>query len=100
MKTPCTCNSTARSTFSMSDWRRPLFSEAFDILKSCECHPGAVCRSAFALADAYNQVGDNPSAQNYHDLGETYRARIIDVASSTLGANPASYDRFVSIGFR
>ena len=79
---------------------RSLFHEALDILEVSECHPGALCRSAFALFEAYDQCGDSHAAMRYELVGISHREKIRDVPASHLGKNPSEYDRFVSVVHR
>lgn len=83
-----------------ADFSSPLFLEALSILASGECHPGAVCRTAFALSRTYLLLGDSPSAHKYLASAHSYRARILDADIRDLDDNPSNYDRFVTIGLR
>lgn len=83
-----------------ADFTSPLFLEALSILASGECHPGAICRTAFAVSGTYLLVGDNVSAQKYLASAHSYRARILDADIRDLDDTPSTYDKFGTIGLR
>lgn len=74
--------------------------EAYGTLASCECHPGAVCRTALELAFVMNNLEDTGSSEACLVLFEHHRQRINDVNSCSLGSVPSSYERFVPICLR
>lgn len=73
------------------------FIRALDILMICECHPGAICRTALALSAALATQG-SVEAERYHEVVNSYRARIHDTDVQELGEDAAQYDRFVAVG--
>lgn len=82
-------------TILLTDWPSPLFLEALGILANCECHPGAVCRTAFALSEAYLMEGNEALAQKYLAYARTY-----DISDDSACSMPMSYDKFVTVGLR
>lgn len=76
------------------------FVEALEILSTSECHEGAICRTAYALAAATREEGDTEAAEGHRGAAEASRKKIRDVDAKGLGEDPASYDRFVTVGLR
>ena len=81
-------------------YQRELFEEAFDVLSNCECHPGAICRTALALSGALQRSGDEEGAAEYLAIAETHRSKITEVDTSDCGIDPERYDKFVKVGLR
>ncbi|KAK1758829.1 hypothetical protein QBC47DRAFT_457232 [Echria macrotheca] len=75
------------------------FTDAYRILSSGECHPGAVCRTLYALAESYRRL-EHPMASTCLREAETFRGRIRDVDTREFGQDPGRYDRFVTVGLR
>lgn len=80
---------------------RPFYKQALEILRNCECHPGTICRTAFALASAYQQTGAVAEYKDSLELGKSYMVRIReDGDTSQRGFEARNYDPFVQVGFR
>ncbi|KAI2462929.1 hypothetical protein F4781DRAFT_441392 [Annulohypoxylon bovei var. microspora] len=78
----------------------PFYEQAFAILKCCECHPGSLCRTAYALASVGQKSGDEEMHKTYLQIGKLTASRFSDdetLASETI---PEYYDRFVQVGLR
>lgn len=78
----------------------PFFHKSLQILGSSECHPGASCRTAFALSQVYERIGDSKMAARYMKEGKRYRSRIVGPEFFELGISPGEYDRFVGFSHR
>lgn len=73
---------------------------AVDTLRSCECHPGAICRTLLELGVLLERTGDAETAKGYFDTAELYRQQIVDIDTTNFAIGPSSYDRFVTVGLR
>ena len=78
----------------------PFFRKSLQILGSSECHPGASCRTAFALSEVYERIGDSKMAARYMKEGKIHRSRIVGAEFFELGISPGEYDRFVGFSHR
>ncbi len=78
----------------------PFYEDSLEILACCECHPGSLCRTAFALASACQLSGDQALHDKYLQLGMSTRSRIEDPDAQDLGTMPEDYERFVQVDVR
>ena len=76
---------------------RTLFEKALEILKTSECHPGAICRTAFALSETYSRVDNKCAAMQFELDGRNYRDRIANSMRTELGTRSQDYDKFVVV---
>ena len=82
---------------------RLFYEQALNILSSCECHIGSLCRTAFALARAHKHSGNSAQYDKYVQLGSAKRLQIESNGSNgtpSLGVIPENYDIFVQVGLR
>ncbi|KAI0886344.1 uncharacterized protein GGS22DRAFT_179230 [Annulohypoxylon maeteangense] len=79
---------------------RSSMQQALAILTCCECHPGAICRTAFALASACQLEGDEEKYTRYIQLGKFTESGFSEDEKSVLETTPEYYDRFVQVGLR
>jgi len=77
-----------------------FFRKSLQILGSSECHPGASCRTAFALSEVYERIGNPKMAARYMKEGKKHRSNIVGAEFSELGISPGEYDRFVGFSHR
>ncbi|KAI9659506.1 MAG: hypothetical protein M1821_001764 [Bathelium mastoideum] len=77
-----------------------LYREALEILEASECHRGALCRTAFALSEVYDQLSDPSAVVQYQNIGLSYREQITNSLGSNLGMTSQDYERFVGIAHR
>ncbi|KAI1455468.1 hypothetical protein F4805DRAFT_435660 [Annulohypoxylon moriforme] len=78
----------------------PFYEQALAILTCCECHPGSICRTAFALASVWQLVDDEEMYEKYVQIGKSTASRFSDDELSVLETAPEYYDRFVQVGLR
>jgi hypothetical protein len=70
------------------------------IIQNSEYHPGASCRTAFALSEVYAQLGQFSEADSCLEEGKQLRGMISGVELLNLGTNPEEYDKFVGFSHR
>ncbi|KAI1137572.1 hypothetical protein F5Y05DRAFT_74735 [Hypoxylon sp. FL0543] len=78
----------------------PFYEQALEILTCCECHPGSLCRTAFALAAACQHAGDYERYESYLRIGKSAMSKFYAGKDSALDITPASYDKYVQVGLR
>jgi len=79
---------------------RVFFRESLWIIQNSEYHPGASCRTAFALSEVYAQLGRFSEADSSIEEGRKLREQIPDVEQLGLGTSPEEYDKFVGFSHR
>lgn len=78
----------------------PFYEQALEILTRCECHPGSVCRTAFALASVCQLAGDEEMCEKFMHMGKSTAAEFLADETMEFETTPGYYDRFVQVGLR
>ncbi|XDG08063.1 hypothetical protein ABKA04_007678 [Annulohypoxylon sp. FPYF3050] len=78
----------------------PFYEQALEILTRCECHPGSVCRTTFALSSVCQLTGDEEMYEKFMRMGKSTAAEFSDDETLEFETAPGYYDRFVQVGLR
>ncbi|KAI0839447.1 hypothetical protein F5Y06DRAFT_303168 [Hypoxylon sp. FL0890] len=78
----------------------PFYEQALEILNCCECHPGSLCRTAFALASACHLAGDQERHQTYLLIGRSTASKFCSSEGIGFDTTPTGYDKYVQVGLR
>ncbi|KAI1407505.1 hypothetical protein F5Y13DRAFT_174564 [Hypoxylon sp. FL1857] len=78
----------------------PFYEQALEILNCCECHPGSLCRTAFALASACRLAGDQERYESYLHIGKSTASKFCDSEDIGFDTSSAIYDKYVQVGLR
>ncbi|OTA58869.1 hypothetical protein K449DRAFT_436358 [Hypoxylon sp. EC38] len=92
--TAFTLHKTGDAIFLDGDYKAaiPFYQQALDILSCCECHPGSLCRTAFALASIYKLAGDLERHEKYLHIGKCTAFEFGGSEGGVLDTTPGSYD--------